>query len=130
MDDVDEALLRDGATFRKGGRYAALRDVISYHGRDDLPAGAGNGTLRLKFFSMVAAELGPLFLSRGIRVAGGDLADFLERRLEAFRRDCRSIRLDGRPPSFADLVCALSGVPRVRLRIACPDSPVGPSANA
>ncbi len=139
VDDADRAVLHDGATlalsaampglvgatFRKGGRYAALRDVISYGGRDDMPSIAGDGTLRLKLFNMVAAEIGPLFLSRGIRVAGADLADFLETLPETFRRDCGATRLGGRPIVFTDLVSVLADAPRVCLRVMCPDENPG-----
>ena len=138
VDDADRAVVRDGATlalsaampglvgatFRKGGRYAALRSAISYEGRN-LRDGAGTGLLTLKLFNMVAAEIGPLFLARGVRVAGADLADFMQTLPQTFRRDCRAIRLGGRPISFPDLVSALAGKSHVWLRVTSSDAQTG-----
>lgn len=132
VDDADRAVVRDGttlalsaampglvgATFRKGGRYAALRSAISYGG-EGRGAGAGTGLLTLKLFNMVAAEIGPLFLERGIRVRGGGLVAFLARLPDAFRQGCGAVRLDGRPVAFAELDSRVGNLPYVWMKATC-----------
>jgi hypothetical protein len=68
---------------------------------------------------MVAAEIGPLFLERGIRVQGRDLAAFLSRLPDAFRQGCGAVRLDGRPVAFSDLGSSIGGTPHVWLKATC-----------
>jgi hypothetical protein len=132
VDDADRAVVRDGstlalsaampglvgATFRKGGRYAAMRSAISYD-QEGEKTGAGTGFLTVKLFNMVAAEIGPLFLERGIRVQGRDLAAFLSRLPDAFRQGCGAVRLDGRPVAFSDLGSSIGGTPHVWLKATC-----------
>ncbi len=132
VDDADKAVIRDGATlalsaampglvgatFRKGGRYAALRSAISYEAQD-LRAGARKGLLTLKLFNMVAAEIGPVFLQRGIRLEGELLANFLTRLPRHFRQGIRSVQLDGRPVAFSDLGAGITGKPHVWLKVRC-----------
>ena len=62
-----------GATMRRGGFYAALRGGIS-HGLDDGTATNNSGTIRLKLFNLLLAELGPLVLERGILLTPQELS--------------------------------------------------------
>ena len=58
-----------GATFRKGGQYASFRGTISY--TEPKNSGVkGEGEITLVFFNMVANELGPAFLQKGIIIDG------------------------------------------------------------
>jgi hypothetical protein len=93
VDDLDRTLVRDGskialsaampglvgASMRRGGRYAALRRGIS-HGADSCCASpGGGGTVVIKLFNLLLAELGPLLLSHGVLLGRDDLADLLGR---------------------------------------------------
>lgn len=65
-----------GATMRRGGFYAALRQGIS-HLSESGTAAAERGTVRLKLFNLLLAELGPLLLARGLVVEQSELAELL-----------------------------------------------------
>jgi hypothetical protein len=87
VDDIDTALLPDGATLalapampglmgamlRRGGYYAAMRSGITHHG-DAAPQGIVKGSITVKLFGMALRELGPQLLERGAGVDAGDLA--------------------------------------------------------
>jgi hypothetical protein len=65
-----------GATMRKDGYYASMRNQISYaqskqHGENV------SGMVTLKLFNMVAVELGALFLKAGIWIRGEDFSNLL-----------------------------------------------------
>lgn len=131
VDDPERAMLRDGsvlalsaampglvgATFREGGRYAALRCEIS-HGEEKAAGEIKMGFLTVKLFNMVAAEIGPVFLQRAIRVKGGELALFLKRLPESFWQGCRNIRVGGRSVAASDLVSRIIEKQRVWLQVA------------
>jgi hypothetical protein len=90
VDNVDTAAVADGAvialsaampglvgaTLRKGGTFSGLRAAISQRdtaaGEDLFP-----GTITLKLFNLVAEELGPDLLARGVLFPGKRLADYL-----------------------------------------------------
>jgi hypothetical protein len=91
VDDLDRTIVQDGsrvtlsaampglvgATMRRGGFYAALRQGISHvEGRVSV-AGEG-GTVRLKLFNLLLAELGPLVLARGLILESDELVDLLQ----------------------------------------------------
>ncbi|MDO9068877.1 MAG: hypothetical protein Q7W05_10540 [Deltaproteobacteria bacterium] len=90
VDDLDLAIIHDcsrvtlsaampglvGATMRRGGFYAALRQGIS-HAVDSGTATGQHGTVRLKLFNLLLAEIGPLVLVRGIILEQDELADLL-----------------------------------------------------
>jgi hypothetical protein len=79
VDDLDRTIIQNGsrvtlsaampglvgATMRRGGFYAALRQGIS-HIMDDTATADACGAVRIKLFNLLLAELGPLILARGI----------------------------------------------------------------
>jgi len=79
VDDLDRSIIQEGsrltlsaampglvgATMRRGGFYAALRQGIS-HGVDSQTIAGESGTIRIKLFNLLLAELGPLVLSHGL----------------------------------------------------------------
>ena len=91
VDDLERTIIQDGsrvtlsaampglvgATMRRGGFYAALRQGIS-HVTDSGAAAGESGTVRLKLFNLLLAELGPLVLARGLILERGELADLLQ----------------------------------------------------
>jgi hypothetical protein len=91
VDDLDRTIVQDGsrvtlsaampglvgATMRRGGFYAALRQGISHVADSGTTAGA-SGAVRVKLFNLLLAELGPLVLARGLILEQGELADLLK----------------------------------------------------
>ena len=87
VDDVDTAVIRDGATvalsaampglvgatMRKGGRYAAFRQDISQCSEENGADCTTTGRVILKMFNMVASELGSRLLEAGVEIDGDDL---------------------------------------------------------
>lgn len=116
VDDVDAAWVYEdsrlalsaampglvGATFRKGGRYASFRSSISY-AKTKTPGGRGEGKITLKLFNMVARELGPVFLRKGVIIDGNTLQDFVQDNLEDLKTACSSIHLNDTQISIARL---------------------------
>ena len=90
VDDLDRTVVHDGsrvplsaampglvgATMRRGGFYAALRQGIS-HVADSAVSADENGTVRVKLFNLLLAEVGPLVLARGVILEQGELAALL-----------------------------------------------------
>jgi len=107
VDDVDTSSLENGSrlalsaampglvgvTFRKGGFYASLRNTITYS-KTETSVAKGDGEIILKFFNMVAKELGPAFLENGIMIEGGAFQNFARRNLEDLKASSRSIQLN------------------------------------
>ena len=79
VDDLDRTIIQEGsrvtlsaampglvgATMRRGGFYAALRQGIS-HAADNGKTTDESGTIRLKLFNLLLTELGPTILARGV----------------------------------------------------------------
>jgi hypothetical protein len=91
-----------GATMRRGGKYASLRNDISHTAEATLQA-RKTITVTLKLFNLMRRELGPLFLEKGIRVNGDDLSDIFARDPEAFVDGSISAKIDGRELGFEDI---------------------------
>jgi len=116
VDNVDTARVYDGArialsaampglvgaTFRKGGHYASFRGTISYSESKNSSV-KGQGEITLKFFNMIAKELGPAFLQKGIIVEGKRLQNFVLRNSEDLKTACTSIDLNDAEIDFAKL---------------------------
>lgn len=91
VDDLDRTIIQDGsrvtlsaampglvgATMRRGGFYAALRQGIS-HVVDSGAVAGRSGTVRVKLFNLLLAELGPLVLARGLILERDELTDLLK----------------------------------------------------
>jgi hypothetical protein len=82
-----------GAVFRKGGRYASFRRSIS-HSEDGISNVKGEGEIVLKFFNLVAKELGPTFLQKGIIIEGKRFQNFVLNNSENLELTCTSIHLN------------------------------------
>jgi hypothetical protein len=110
VDDITTATVRDGsiialsgampglvgATMRRGGYYAALREGITHH---ETAADSSDriGTVRVKLFNLLIPELGPDFLRRGIVLTTSELKDFITGREASFWQGCSSAMLNGSP---------------------------------
>lgn len=96
VDDADQATIQDGsrlalsaampgvagALFRKGGRYRAMRKGISHQTKEDSP-GRKKSWVTIKLFNLVLRELGSFFLSKGVRLDGRQVQDFINSLPEA-----------------------------------------------
>ena len=91
-----------GATFRKGGKYASFRGTISYS-EENKSAAKGEGEVTLKFFNMIAKELGPNFLQKGIILEGKRFQHFVLCNLEDLKTACTLIHLNDAEIDFARL---------------------------
>ena len=112
VDDVDTAVIRDGATLalsaampglvgatmRKGGRYAAFRQGISQPA-DTNDECRTQGRVTLKLFNMIAKEIGRNLLASGAEVKGSDLAWAVGRSKEIAADAIVEIRMDGQSVS-------------------------------
>ena len=108
VDDIDSAIVRDGATLslsaampglvgaamRRGGAFASLRSSITAN-ETDASMSPRPGIIQLKLFNMVMQELGPKFLEKGITVKSGDLLNFFKEQTEAFWLELRRTALNG-----------------------------------
>lgn len=109
VDDIGSALLHDGsvlalsaampglvgATLRRGGAYASLRNAITYHEAGKACV-RGEGWVGIKLFNLMMAELGPGLLRQGVLVHAADLAALLAKRSPEFRQGC-SVTFNGKP---------------------------------
>ncbi len=77
-----------GATFRRGGRYAAMRQNVS-HSNSCTSVPDKTKTIVLKLFNLVAKEIGPGLLARGIRIQGSDLIHCLIDQPDDFWKECK-----------------------------------------
>ncbi|MEW6139472.1 MAG: hypothetical protein AB1733_14660 [Thermodesulfobacteriota bacterium] len=121
VDDVDRSMVRDGsslalsaampglvgATMRKGGILASMRDGITHRG--DNPCTPGKqGSLRLKLYNMVVSELGPDILKTGVLVEAGRIARLFADQTGDFWKACGACRVDDRQVEPAHLSKTLS----------------------
>lgn len=91
-----------GATLRKGGTFAAMRNTISYN--DEASANAnGEARVTLKLFNMVLKELGPVFLKSGIWIHSHNFSDFISHNLEDLKPACDSVDLNDQKMDVAAL---------------------------
>jgi hypothetical protein len=110
VDDLDSAAVADGAVIslsaampglngaamRRGGLLSKLRQSIS-HASDAACDPSAPGRITLKFFNLVAREIGPQFLSRGIVVSGAALIELLESQTPDFWQGVATAELDNKP---------------------------------
>jgi hypothetical protein len=86
-----------GATLRRGGAYAVLRDSIT-HTKNERFISQREGYITVKCFNLLMPELGRIFLEKGIfidRAAGADLF----KKEEGFWRLVDAIEAGGKPLS-------------------------------
>jgi hypothetical protein len=108
VDDTDSSVVKEGstialsaampgmvgATLRKSGIFAPMRSQVSYQKTQTGNLQAGRVTLKL--FNLVARELGPSFLQRGIRIGGKELKEFFSLQIEELPSKCSLVELNGK----------------------------------
>jgi hypothetical protein len=105
-----------GAVLRRGGIYAPMRRQISHEAQSQ-NAGGGEIYITLKLFNMVARELGPEFLKRGVLVPGVRLKDFMERQGRWAWEGCLSVKIDGRPAEVGPAAELIANSHWIRLSV-------------
>lgn len=109
-DDVESAIVREGATIalsgampglvgatmRRGGHLAAMRSGMT-HRETAANAIEGIGKVRVKLFNLLLPELGPEFLKRGILISCAETADFFRERDDNFWASCGGGSINGTP---------------------------------
>jgi hypothetical protein len=119
VDDLESAVIHEGAvlalsaampgllgaTLRRGSYYAAMRGEISYRGQREAVSGRP-GVIWVKLFNLLVCEIGPVLLSRGGRIAGTDLREFLKSRPARFWSDCMEAAVNGRGTDPKSLLAA------------------------
>lgn len=110
VDDLDQAIVRDGATLalsaampglvgatmRRGGAYASFRGSITYRETGE-SCSKGDGLVQLKLFNVLLKELGYHFLEKGILVKSADLTEFLRGQSADFWQGCKKLYMNGIP---------------------------------
>ena len=136
VDDMETAIVREGstlalsaampglvgATMRRGGYYAKFRSVIS-HQQQGASSESTQGAITVKLFNVLAEELGPGFLTRGIRLKAQNLKAFLENRPAGFWDSLESARLDDREmrPEELQQMEWIEGAELIQLKVVLPD---------
>jgi hypothetical protein len=93
----------NGAMMRRGGLLAGLRSSIS-HTLDETGFQPFAGRITLKLFNLVAKELGPHFLARGIVVNSKDLDELLSRHAPDIGQKVKNFEIDGVSSAFDDVI--------------------------
>lgn len=108
VDNVDQAIIRDNATLalsaampglvgailRKGGYYTPMRKEIS-HKVDPATSTIREGKVLLKLFNILAEEIGPMFLRKGIIVETEEIRDFINSQDDGFWKGLIEIHVNG-----------------------------------
>jgi hypothetical protein len=83
-----------GATLRRGGFYACLRDSITYR-KEDTALEARQGTITVKLFNLLMDELGPVFLKKGIIMDRIAIVSFFQARKKDFWKGIKTVHFGG-----------------------------------
>jgi len=83
-----------GATLRRDGFYACLRDSITYH-KGDTAVEARQGAVTIKLFNLIMDELGPVFLKKGIIMDRAAVVRFFQARKKEFWKGIKTVHLGG-----------------------------------
>jgi hypothetical protein len=106
-DDIDTAIIRDGARLTlsgtmpglvgialRRGPLAVFRHSITHQETGDYSY-SGNGVVQLKLLNLLIKEMGPELLRKGIYINSTELANFLGSLPQEFWQGCTAITLDG-----------------------------------
>jgi hypothetical protein len=108
-----------GAVLRRGGFYADLRRQISAGATSAGGGPAERIGVTVKLFNLVAREIGPGLLARGVWLEGAGLRDFLMRQGREFWASCRRVEVDGRAAEGASAAAGIPEAGWVRLEVHC-----------
>ncbi len=117
VDNIEEAIISEGstlalssampglagATLRREGLYASLRDSITYKEKAS-NCRIKEGIIILKLFNLLIDDIGPVFLQKGIVVKSQELQNFFVKQPDSFWRNCSEIILAGKPIDHENLL--------------------------
>jgi uncharacterized lipoprotein NlpE involved in copper resistance len=106
-----------GATMRRGGHYAILRSGISHHSEQTSQRQLTDGVIVLKLFNVLARDLGPHFLSRGVWLSTADLKVFFDSRPATFWASLKAAILNGNDLQRDEIRTQLHSKPFTELKI-------------
>jgi len=109
VDDISSALLKEGstvafssalpglagATLRRGGHYACLRESIT-HKKQTASEAEHEGLVTVKLFNILMAEMGEPFLEKGIILDGAAARDLFNPRHKALLNFIKNIEIRGK----------------------------------
>jgi hypothetical protein len=135
IDNPETALLREdstlalsaampgllGATLRKRGYYARMRNEISYQEKSE-GITIHEGFVLLKLFNLLTAEIGPAVLARGIWLKGEELNQFLREIPDELLGEVRDVKADGQTVNLKGFVEKDSKNEPILLKIQCTSS--------
>ena len=118
VDDVGKAVLANGdvvalsaampglagATLRKGGFYAQLRDGISHQTKGVRETEPHTGRVTVRLFNVIAYELGPALMENGVIVDGKALLSFLKMAAPVLTSPACALIVDGEVTSIPVLL--------------------------
>ncbi len=124
VDDPGQAFLTDGAslalsgalpglvgaTMRRGGFYASLRNPITFQGGSGFQE-SKNGTIVVKLFNILLKDLGPRILENGFMIEESKLLDFLRGNESKLADECQIRDGDGIEIPYRNLLVAPSDEP-------------------
>jgi hypothetical protein len=110
VDNIEEAIILEGstlalssampglagATLRRDGIYASLRESITYKEKAS-NCRIREGIITVKLFNLLIDDIGHVFLQKGIIVKSLELQSFFVKQPDSFWRNCSEIILGGRP---------------------------------
>ena len=135
IDNPDTAVLKEdstlalsaampgllGATLRKGGYYARMRNEIS-HQEQSQGMTVHEGFILLKLFNLLPAEIGPAALGRGLWMKGEELNHFLRELSDELVAKCTEAKLDGQAVNLIGFVEKSLKYEMVLVKIECTSS--------
>jgi hypothetical protein len=130
VDDPAQAFLTDGAslalsgalpglvgaTMRRGGFYASLRNPITFQGGTGFQ-GSQKGKIVLKLFNLLLQDLGHQILANGFMIEESSLLGFLRRNESKLADECRIRDGDGIEMPYRNLLTVLSEEPGKELSL-------------
>lgn len=132
VDDVDTRKVSDGsilalsaampglagATLRKGGKYAAFRQVISHDNDFPVPVPSQKGWMVLKLFNQVAEEQGPALLAKGIGISGDELLFLIQKAQDlSLLQEILKVEVNGIAVDLEELALKISSKTNVLLSV-------------
>ncbi len=93
-----------GATLRRGGHLAVMRRSISQDTGFSSNSEPVETLVTLKLFNMVAREMGPTILARGIWLKGEEAENLIHRMVAEQQEPIADIRRDGMPETTDQLL--------------------------
>jgi hypothetical protein len=105
-----------GATMRRGGYYASLRNPITFQGGPGVQ-GSQKGKIVLKLFNLLLQDLGTQILENGFMIEESNLLDFLRRNESKLADECQIRDGGGSEIPYRNLLTALSEEPGKELSL-------------